>query len=63
MFVLSNLMSKNFVTQLVGISWGFYQRDLELKSLPPTIELLKQNTQKILNMSIHIKWHVFIVWG
>lgn len=46
MFVLSNLMSKNFVTQLVGTSWGFYQRDLELKSPSSNNRVIKKKYQK-----------------
>ena len=46
MFVLSNLMSKNFVTQLVGTSWSFYQRDLELKSPSSKNRVTKKKYQK-----------------
>lgn len=46
MSLLSNLMSKNFVTQLVGTSWGFYQRDLELKSPSSNNRVIKKKYQK-----------------
>ena len=46
MSLLSNLMSKNFVTQLVGTSWGFYQRDLELKSPSSNNRVIKKKIPK-----------------
>ena len=46
MFVLSNLISKNFVAQFVGTSWYFYRRDLELKSPSSNHRVIKTKYQK-----------------